>query len=107
MVEKLSQGKFTVKGLFKTNSEKAHYQAKLLDRISQSERDINNWETIRKIVIIYLVEIAIPDFKKGKTQKYIKAIQGFSKDELNNAKKHQNCWSDFCDLMKEFDTEEY
>jgi hypothetical protein len=54
---------------------------------------------------VYLAEIAIPEFNKKKTQKYISAMQGFSLDELANARQQQNCWGDFYDLTKAFNIE--
>ena len=57
----------------------------ILESIAQTERDIENWDKIKKFLTIYLAEIAIPDFRNGKIQQYIKGMQGFSKDELFNA----------------------
>ena len=83
--KKLGEGKFTFGGIFKSKNEKAKQQAVLLERIAQTERDIENWDTIKRFLVIYLAEIAIPDYRNSKIQKYIKGMQGFSKDELYNA----------------------
>ena len=61
-------------------------------RIQQRQRDIENWETIKRFLTIYLSEQAIPLYKNRKTTKYVEAMQSFSKDEVQNAKNHQNCW---------------
>ena len=66
------------------------------------ERDIENWETIKKFLTVYLAEIAIPDFRSSKQWKYINAMQGFSKEELLNANRTMACWGDFNDLTKTY-----
>jgi hypothetical protein len=83
---KLNQGKFHIKSVFKSKSSKSKQQQSILEAIAQRERDIENWDAIKRFLIIYLAEIAIPEFNKKKTQKYISAMQLFSLDELANAR---------------------
>lgn len=66
-----------------------------MSRVSQIERDIENWETIKKFLTIYLAEIAIPEYRNNKQWKYINAMTGFSNQELINAKATLACWGDF------------
>lgn len=106
MVHKLSEGKFTFKHMFKSESNKVKQQTIILERINQSERDIENWDTIKRFLVIYIAEIAIPAFKNSKQMKYIKAMQGFSGEELSNANKTKACWGDFFDLTKAFNAED-
>jgi len=82
ILRKLSEGKFTFKHMFSSSGSKTRAQTNLLERIAQTERDIENWDTIKKFLIVYLAEIAIPEFKQSKQMKYIGAMQGFSKEEL-------------------------
>ena len=82
---KLNEGKFAIKSMFKTSSGKQKQQMVLLERIAQTERDIENWDTIKRFLIVYLAEIAIPEFRGSKVIKYINAMASFSKEELNNA----------------------
>lgn len=42
--------------------------------MDQRRKDVENWELIRKFLIIYLTDIAIPHFEKMKAGKYIKAM---------------------------------
>ena len=63
---KLSEGKFTLKTMFKSKNDKAKTQAILLERIAQSERDVENWDKIKRFLIVYLAEVAIPDFKASR-----------------------------------------
>jgi hypothetical protein len=60
--------------MFKSKNDKAKTQAILLARIAQSERDVENWDKIKRFLIVYLAEVAIPDFKASRQQKYIKAM---------------------------------
>jgi hypothetical protein len=62
-IDKMNTGKFTFKGLFKNNSEKANSVQSMMTQIQQLERDVKNYETIRNYLIIYLAEVAIPAFK--------------------------------------------
>lgn len=65
-VDKLSTGKFTFKGMFKTKDGKATSTQQILQSISQGEKDIQNFEIIKNYLIIYLAEVAIPAFKHQK-----------------------------------------
>ena len=102
LCEKLNQNKFSMKTFFKSASGKDKKKMEILANIQQRERDIANWDEIKRFLTVYLAEIAIPDFKKRKMFKYIHAMQNFSKDELSNAEKHQSCWKDFYDLTKAY-----
>ena len=63
-IDKMNTGKFTFKGLFKNNSEKATSVQQMLTHIEQLERDVRNYEVIRNYLIIYLADVAIPAFKE-------------------------------------------
>ena len=75
--DKLSSGKFTLKGLFKSKDGKAETTQNILQSISQGEKDVQNYDIIRNYLIIYLAEIAVPAFKHQKAQNYIKAMAAF------------------------------
>ena len=76
--------------------------------MDQRKKDVENWEHIRKFLIIYLTDIAIPHFEKMKAGKYVKAMENFSYDEMKNAEQHLACWGEFTNqtedlLMKHAD----
>ena len=98
-IDKMNQGKFTFKGLFKNNGEKATEVQSILNQIAELERDVKNYETIRTYLIIYLAEVAIPAFKDQKFSNYLTAMHGFCSQEVSNAKNHSACWSDFLDVI--------
>lgn len=94
-VDKLSTGKFTLKGMFKSKDGKASSTQSILQSISQGEKDIQNYEIIKNYLIIYLAEIAIPAFKHQKMENYVKAMIAFSQQEIANSQMQQNCWANF------------
>ena len=53
----------------------------------QREKDIENWDHIKKILTIYIHEIAIPNFKSRKMKMYVEAMQSFSYEEMFCAQK--------------------
>jgi len=98
--DKLSTGKFTIKGIFKSKDGKASETQSILQSISQGEKDIQNFDIIKNYLIIYLAEIAIPAFKYQKAQNYIKAMSAFCHQEISNSQLQQHCWSDFMESIK-------
>ena len=59
----MNTGKFTLKGIFKSSTSKATETQNILQMISQSEKDILNYDILKNFLVIYLAEIAIPRFK--------------------------------------------
>ena len=53
-VDKMNRGKLTFKGLFKSSTGKATETQSILQNISQTEKDIQNYEIIKNYLIIYL-----------------------------------------------------
>ena len=99
-VDKMSTGKFTLKGLFRSQSGKATETQNILQNISQTEKDIQNYEIIKNYLIIYLAEIAIPAFKAQKVQNYIYAMSKFCNQEVSNSHLNGDCWGDFLASIK-------
>lgn len=100
MLEKLQNNKFQFKTMFKKQSQKQDLIHEVTMKIQQRQKDIENWDMIKRFLAIYIAETAIPHFKKKKTIKYVGAISSFTLDELKNAKSSQNCWAEFYDLTK-------
>ena len=98
-IDKMNQGKFTFKGLFKSTGEKASQVQSMLNQISDLEKDVKNYEIIRNFLIIYLAEVAIPQFKEKKFGSYITAMSSFCTQEVDNAKSQLACWSEFLNVI--------
>ena len=89
---KLQSGKFQLKTMFKSSGKKQDLIHKMAIVIAQRQQDIENWDTIKRLLTIYLAEVAIPAFRRAKTSKYVFSLEHFSLDELKNAQKHIGCW---------------
>ena len=76
-VDKMTTGKFTFNGLFKSQTGKASETQNILQAISQHEKDIQNYEIIKNYLIVYLHDIAIPAFKHQKMANYVKVMISF------------------------------
>jgi hypothetical protein len=62
------------------------------------EKDVENWDRVKKVLTIYLAEVAIPFYQAKKTEKYVATMLCFSYDEMLNAETHLACWGDFKNL---------
>ena len=99
-VEKLNAGKFTLKGMFKSQTGKATETQNILVLIAQDEKDLANYEIIKNFLTVYLFDIAIPGYKYSKIKNYVKAMTGFSHEEITNAQEQLQCWSEFLNMIK-------
>jgi hypothetical protein len=100
-VDKMNQGKFTLKGLFKSQSGRAAETQNILQSISQSERDIQNYEIIKNFLVVYIAEIAIPAFKAKRQGDYLRAMAAFCDQEISNARTQSSTWTDFLEAVKQ------
>ena len=105
-VDKMNTGKFTFKAMFKSQSGKTAETQNILSSISQEEKDIQNYDTIRQYLLVYLKEIAIPAFKNSKMNNYKRAMRLFSKWEIRNARRQQECWREFLGMLRAAEGEE-
>lgn len=96
----MSSGKFTLKGLMKSKSQLNDAAQKIIENITQLEKDIENYEKMKNFLIVYLAQIAIPNFKKQKVHNYINAMTNFSLEEISNSHKNSDQWSDFLESIK-------
>ena len=67
--------------MFKKASQKQEMIHEVTMKIQQRQKDVENWDLIKRFLSIYLAEVAIPHFKKKKNKKYIGAMQDFTLDE--------------------------
>ena len=100
VLKKLSDGNFTMRGMLKSADSKQHEITRITGAVQQLDRDVENWEKVRKFVTVYLYEVAIPQFRNKKVVNYVEAMQAFSAVELSNAEKQQSCWKEFYELTK-------
>ena len=94
-INKLNAGKFTFRGMLKSESQKKESAVQKATVKAEMEKDLINYDVIKKFLTIYLCTIAIPDFKKQRVEAYMRAMSRMTKDEVANANYTLDCWSSF------------
>ena len=101
-LENVQNGKKSVRTIFKnagdTNSmvNAIEIVRNLIIKIIhflQTEKEIDNQQTLLELVTIYLGERIIPSFKREKLTVYTKLIQQFNVIEINNSHQIATFWS--------------
>ncbi len=88
-MENVNQGKKTIRTLLKSEKDAGGLQT----AIENTEKELENLDTIITILTIYLGEQVIPKFKKEKLKIYHKLMQQFTVIEINNAHQTASFWS--------------
>lgn len=94
-LEKLNQGKKTIKTLFKSSSGKQAKITVLSSNISQAEKDIEEYDKLLKMIEVHLGETVIPTFKETQMKSYYKICQGIACGEIENSNKTAKYWANF------------
>lgn len=103
-LDKLNQGKKTLKTFWKSSSSKANTISNLTTFIAQAEKDVENYEKMIKIVTIYLHKKVIPEFKERKIKGYVDILKDFSDSESKNSNELYQTWSAVLEqIQKAFD----
>lgn len=76
-----------MRGLLKSGDQKTQEISRITGLVQQLDRDVENWDKLKKFITIYLFEVAIPNFRNKKVVKYVEAMQAFSFVELQNTQK--------------------
>lgn len=92
-LDKLSQGKKTLKTFWKSSSSKANTITNLTTFIAEAQKDIENYEKMIKIATIYLDKKVIPEFKERKIKGYVDILKDFSDSESKNSNELYQTWS--------------
>lgn len=58
-----------------------------------------NYDVIKKILIIYLAQIAIPTYQKQSKERYIMAMGKMCVSEVKNSNTVADCWHSFKQLI--------
>lgn len=64
--------------------------------------DVINYDTIKKILTIYLATVAIPQFQKNAKQRYVIAMGNMCMSEVHNANTITDCWDAFKHLIDSY-----
>lgn len=66
------------------------------------EKDVVAYVALKKILTIYLATVAIPAYKKSRTEAYVRAMGLMCRDEMINANGTLDCWSSFKEVIDQF-----
>lgn len=91
-IQRLNAGKFTFGGMLKNDKEK---KESIITKEALKEElkvDVENYDTIKRILIIYLNTVAIPTYQKQAKERYIVQMGLMCRSEVHNAAAVSNCW---------------
>lgn len=94
-LEKLNQGKKTIKSIFKSSSGKQAKITVLSSNISQAEKDIEEYDKLVKMVEVHLGETIIPTFKETQMKAYYTVCQALACAEIEDSNKTAKFWANF------------
>ena len=101
-IAKLNSGKFTFGGMLKSESAKKESAVQKATVKAELEKDLINYDIIKKYLTIYLSTIAIPDFKRQRVESYIRSMGRMTQDEVMNANNTLDCWSSFGQKIEQY-----
>lgn len=101
-INKLNAGKFTFGSLLKNDAQKKEQALAKAQLKAELEKDVEVYVVLKKVLTIYLATIAIPAYKKQRTEAYVRAMGLMCRDELSNAEGTLACWSDFKAVIEHF-----
>ena len=106
-IARMAAGKFTFTGMLKNEKEKKEAIIVKEEIIAQLKIDVSNFDIIRRMLIIYLATVAVPQYKKQAKERYIKQMGLMCRSEVANAASLTNCWGSFKSLIDSFNIKEW
>lgn len=82
---KLTEGKTTLKSVFKSKSKRENDIVTLKSNLDIHEKDIVDYKKLINFLTIYHGQLALPKFKKAKSKLYLKALNNFCVKEISNS----------------------
>jgi len=101
-INKLNAGKFTFGSMLKSDAEKKAQAMQKAELKLALEKDVEFYASLKRLLIIYLNTIAIPAYKKQRTEAYVRAMGLMCRDEIVNAEGTLDCWSNFKNVIDGF-----
>jgi len=101
-IAKLNSGKFTFGSMFKDEAGKKAQAIEKGNVKVELEMDVVNYDTIKKILTIYLATMAIPEFQRNAKRRYVIAMGHMCDNEVANAETITDCWDAFKQLIDSF-----
>lgn len=100
-VDKLTQGKQTIKAFFKSKSQKESNILTLQASIEIGTQEIADFKKLINFLTIYHGEVAIQKFKTAKAKMYLKALNNFCVKEISNAHLCATLYHSLLDMEKQ------
>lgn len=101
-IKKLNAGKFTFGSMLKNAAEKKQEAIAKEQVKAELEKDVDYYAALKKLLQIYLATVAIPAYKKQRTEAFIRAMGKMCGDEISNAEGTLDCWSSFKTVIDAF-----
>ena len=100
-LEKLSQGKSTLKSIFKSKSSKENDILNLQAAIEVANKDIEDYKKVINFLTIYHGQVAIPKFKKQKITQYLRMLHHVCTKEITNSHSSATFWKQLLEVKQE------
>ena len=84
-LDKLNEGKKTMKSMFKSKAGKESSVSKLTSSLENADQEIEDLQKVNNFLTIYHGQISIPTFKNSKAKMYLKSLNSFCLKEISNA----------------------
>jgi hypothetical protein len=70
--------------------------------VVELEKDVENYEVIKKYLTIYLANIGIPNFKKERVESYVRAMGCMTYEEIANSESVVECFLRFQEVIADY-----
>lgn len=97
-LEKLSQGKTTLKSIFKSNKSKENDILNLQAAIEVANKDVADYKKLIHFLTIYHGQVAINKFKREKQRQYLRLMHNMSVKEISNSHLQATFWHAILEL---------
>jgi dGTP triphosphohydrolase len=98
-LEKLSQGKTTLKSLFKSKSSKETEILSLQASIEVCNKDIEDYKKLVAFLTVYHGEVAIQKFKREKGKQYLRLLLQMASKEISNSHLAATLWHEVMGMI--------
>lgn len=98
-LDKLSQGKATLKSFFKSKSSKESSILSLQSSIESATKDIEDYKNLVSFLTVYHGEVAIQKFKREKGKQYLRVLNQLASKEISNSHLSATLWHEVLGMV--------
>jgi len=81
--------------MFKSESGKKEEAMQKETTRNELQKDVGQYDVLKKYLTIYLATVAIPQYKKQRIESYVRAMGRMADAEVRNAENTYDCWNNF------------